>query len=193
LVAEACGRLGISQGRDAFATATNHRFPAYWLICSPSRGTTPRPGPCGRTPSGGPRLSCWTLAQGHRPSSPCPLPLLWGSLTHRGQPGAWTRARNSWRPTATQIASLWGPGPGRRSVGWTCNASIQLGRPWAPPPPGPQPIPDPPPWAPPPRHAGRSSTRGSRRNPVRTPQRSQDLSLRVPPLGTPRWHRWQPT
>jgi len=30
LVAEACGRLGISPVRDAFATSANHRFPAYW-------------------------------------------------------------------------------------------------------------------------------------------------------------------
>jgi len=29
LVAEACGRLGISPVRDAFATPANHRFPAY--------------------------------------------------------------------------------------------------------------------------------------------------------------------
>jgi len=30
LVSEACGRLGISPVRDAFATPANHRFPAYW-------------------------------------------------------------------------------------------------------------------------------------------------------------------
>jgi len=30
LVTEACGRLGISPVRDAFATPANHRFPAYW-------------------------------------------------------------------------------------------------------------------------------------------------------------------
>jgi len=30
LVAEACGRLGISPVRDAFATPANHRFQAYW-------------------------------------------------------------------------------------------------------------------------------------------------------------------
>jgi len=30
LVAEACGRLGISPVRDAFSTPENHRFPAYW-------------------------------------------------------------------------------------------------------------------------------------------------------------------
>jgi len=30
LVAEACGRLGISPVRDAFATPVNHRFSAYW-------------------------------------------------------------------------------------------------------------------------------------------------------------------
>jgi len=30
LVAEACGLLGISPVRDAFATPTNHRFAAYW-------------------------------------------------------------------------------------------------------------------------------------------------------------------
>jgi len=30
LVAEACGRLGFSPVRDAFATPANHRFPAYW-------------------------------------------------------------------------------------------------------------------------------------------------------------------
>jgi len=30
LVAEACGRLGISPVRDAFATPASHRFPAYW-------------------------------------------------------------------------------------------------------------------------------------------------------------------
>jgi len=30
LVAEACGRLGISPVRNAFATPANHRFPAYW-------------------------------------------------------------------------------------------------------------------------------------------------------------------
>jgi len=29
LVAEACGRLGISPVRDAFDTPANHRFPAY--------------------------------------------------------------------------------------------------------------------------------------------------------------------
>jgi len=30
LVTETCGRLGISPVRDAFATPTEHRFPAYW-------------------------------------------------------------------------------------------------------------------------------------------------------------------
>jgi len=30
LVAEACDHLGISLVRDAFATAANHRSPAYW-------------------------------------------------------------------------------------------------------------------------------------------------------------------
>jgi len=30
LVAEACGRLGLSPIRDAFATPANHRFPSYW-------------------------------------------------------------------------------------------------------------------------------------------------------------------
>jgi len=30
LVAEACGRLGISPIRDAFATPANPRFPVYW-------------------------------------------------------------------------------------------------------------------------------------------------------------------
>jgi len=30
LVVEACGRLGISAVRDAFASPANHRFPAYW-------------------------------------------------------------------------------------------------------------------------------------------------------------------
>jgi len=32
LVAESCGRLGISPVRDAFATPANHRFPAYWTM-----------------------------------------------------------------------------------------------------------------------------------------------------------------
>jgi len=30
LVAEACGRLGTSPVRDAFATPANPRFPVYW-------------------------------------------------------------------------------------------------------------------------------------------------------------------
>jgi len=30
LVAEVCGRLGISTVRDAFATPANQGFPAYW-------------------------------------------------------------------------------------------------------------------------------------------------------------------
>jgi len=124
--------------------------------CAPIGGASRRIGPftserartsC-KPPSGGPGLSCWTLGQGRRPSSPCPLPIPWGRLTHMGHNGAWARARTSWRPTATQIACLWGAGPGRRSAGGTCNASIQRGHPWALPPPGPQPRPAPPRWAP---------------------------------------------
>jgi len=126
--------------------------------------------------------SCWTLARDHRPSDPCPVHLPWEIST----PGAGTRARNSWRPTAIRIPCPWGAGPGRRSgTGGTCNALNQRDHPWAPPPPGPQLSPGPPRWAPTPRPAGRSSTHGRRRKPGRTPQRRRDHSRGVSPLSTP--------
>jgi len=111
----------------------------------------------------------------------------------RRLPGAGTRARNSMRLTAIRIACPWVAGPGRRSAGGTCNASIQRGDPWAPPPSGPQPSPAPPRWAPLFGPPDALLPVGCRRKTGRTLQRRRDLLRRVSPLGNTLWHRSKPT
>jgi len=83
-------------------------------------------------PGGGPGLSCWTPAKGHRQacsrhprrSSPKLRP---PGCQRRHGPR--TREHNSWRHTATQTRCPSGVGPGRWNAGGTCNASTQRGLP----------------------------------------------------------------
>jgi len=74
------------------------------------------------------------------------------------------------------------------------DASSPQAHPGAPLPHGRPPGPTLPRWGLPPRRAYPSSSRGKRRNKVRMPQHRRDLPLhrRVPPHGTPRWHRRRP-